>query len=486
MAPKVQPLAQGGATLKRTLGLWAIVGLGLGYMTPTIVFDTFGIVSQQTDNLVPLAYVLALVVMMFTAVSYGKIAGAIPSAGSAYTYVRESIHPNLGFLVGWTSLIDYILLPMVNCLIIRNYLEQLIPGIWPGVWVILYCVVVTSIIYLTMRGTSNLNMILIVFAGIVIIAFVALVWVQLAGGAGAGTVVSVTPFFHGGADFGAVLAGATVVCFSFIGFDAVTMYAEEAKHPRIMPKAILYTVILGGAIFLVSSYFTQLRFPDWHQFDDASLTDSSLTQIGDVVGGRVFQIVLTAAGFAATVASGLASHASVSRMLLVMGRNDVLPKKVFGYINPRTHTPTFNVVLVGAICLLAMSFSLDLIASFINFGALIAFTFVNISVIAWFAWRKNLRHTPRDVFRYIVMPVIGMALTGLLWVNLSADALIGGSVWLGIGIVYLVVLTRGFRRKVASFDENDAVTGYNKLPTDALDVLSEEGADPDPDPVVRR
>lgn len=111
---------------------------------------------------------------------------------------------------------------------------------------------------------------------------------------------------------------------------------------------------------------------------------------------------------------------------------------------------------------------------------------MNISVIARFAWRKNLRHTPRDVFRYIVMPVIGMALTGLLWVSLSADALIGGSVWLGIGIVYLVVLTRGFRRKVASFDENDAVTGYNKLPTDALDVLSEEGADPDPDPAARR
>ncbi|MGN8024993.1 APC family permease [Microbacterium sp. 22242] len=482
MGTKIQPLAQGGGALKRNLGLWAIVGLGLGYMTPTIVFDTFGIVSQQTNNVVPLAYVLALVVMMFTAVSYGKIAGAIPSAGSAYTYVRESIHPNLGFMVGWTSLIDYILLPMVNCLIIRNYLEQLIPGIWPGVWVILYCIFATSVIYLTMRGTSNLNMILITFAIIVIVAFVALVWTQLARGEGAGTVLSVQPFLHGGVEFGAVLAGATVVCFSFIGFDAVTMYAEEAKHPSIMPKAILWTVILGGVIFLISSYFTQLRFPDWHQFDDASLTDSSLTQIGDVVGGRVFQIVLTSAGFAATLASGLASHASVARMLLVMGRNNVLPRKTFGYINPKTHTPTFNIVLVGAICLFAMSFSLDLIASFINFGALIAFTFVNISVIAWFAVRKGLRRTPRDIVRYIVMPLIGMGLTGLLWVNLSADALIGGTVWTVIGIVYLLVITRGFRRKVASFDENEAVTGYNKVPEelaelDDLDELREPAGD---------
>jgi putrescine importer len=473
MGTKIQPLAQGGGALKRNLGLWAIVGLGLGYMTPTIVFDTFGIVSQQTNNVVPLAYVLALIVMVFTAVSYGKIAGAIPSAGSAYTYVRESIHPNLGFMVGWTSLIDYILLPMVNALIIRNYLEQLFPGIWPGLWVILYCVFATSIIYLTMRGTSNMNMILLVFAIVVIVVFVVLVWTQLAGGAGAGTVASIQPFLHNGVEFGAVLAGATVVCFSFIGFDAVTMYAEEAKHPSIMPKAIMFTVLLGGAIFLVSSYFTQLRFPDWHQFNDASLSNSSLTQIGDVVGGKVFQAVLTAAGFAATLASGLASHASVSRMLLVMGRNNVLPKKLFGYINPRTHTPTFNIVLVGAICLLAMSFSLDLIASFINFGALIAFTFVNISVIAWFAIRKGLRKTPGQIFRYIVMPAIGMLLTGLLWVNLSQDALIGGVIWTVLGFIYLLVITRGFRRKVASFDENDAVTGYNKVPEGAEELGDE-------------
>jgi len=463
MTMKTKPLAQGGGTLRRNLGLWAIVGLGLGYMTPTVVFDTFGIVAQETQDVVPFAYLVALIVMVFTAISYGKISRAIPSAGSAYTYVRESVHPNLGFMVGWTSLMDYVLLPMVNALIIRNYLEQLFPGIWPGIWVILYCILVTSVIYLTMRGTSNLNMILLVFSIVVMVVFVAMVWAQLAGGAGAGTVVSPAPFFHSGVEFGAVLAGATIVCFSFIGFDAVTMYAEEAKHPSIMPKAILITVLMGGAIFLVASYFTQLRFPDWNDFNEASLSDSALTEIGEVVGGKVFQAVLTAAGFAATLASGLASHASVSRMLLVMGRNNVLPQRTFGYINPRTHTPTFNIVLVGAICLLAMSFSLDLIASFINFGALIAFTFVNVSVIAWFAIRKGLRKTPGQIFTYIVMPAIGMLLTGLLWVNLSADALIGGLVWSVLGVIYLAFITKGFRQKVVAFDENQAVTGYNKV-----------------------
>ncbi len=449
-----------GASLRRSLGLWAIVGLGLGYMTPTVVFDTFGIVSGETKGAVPAAYLVALVVMLFTAVSYGKMAGAIPSAGSAYTYVRESIHPNLGFMVGWTSLIDYVLLPMVNCLIIRLYLEQVFPAVPGWIWVVLYCAAVTTLIYFTMRGTSNVNMILLVFAIVVMAVFVTMVVVQLANGAGDGTVASVKPFFHDGVTLGAVLTGATVVCFSFIGFDAVTMYAEEAKTPRIMPRAILLTVLIGGAIFLVAAYFTQLRFPTNAPFGE--FTDDPLPQIGLIVGGPVFQAIFVSAGFAATLASGLASHASVSRMLLVMGRNNVLPRRFFGHIDAKTQTPTFNIILVGVISLLAAAFSLELISAFINFGALIAFTFVNISVIAWFAIRQGRRRTFTDVVRFIVLPGIGMLLTGLLWINLHADALIGGIIWAVIGFAYLLFLTRGFRRPVAAFDENQPVTGFNK------------------------
>ncbi|WP_442918760.1 APC family permease [Leucobacter sp. USHLN153] len=464
------PASANGARLKRSLGLWAIVGLGLGYMTPTVVFDTFGLVARDTNNVVPLAYLVALVVMVFTAISYGKIAGAIPSAGSAYTYARESMHPNVGFLVGWTALIDYMLLPMVNCLIVRSYLEAFFPAVPGAVWVLIYVVCVTGIIYLTMRGTSNLNMLLLIFSIVVMAVFVVMVIVQLSGGAGENGVVSMQPLFHSGVEFGAVLAGATIVCFSFIGFDAVTMYAEEAKTPKIMPKAILLTVVLGGAIFFIAGYFTQQRFPDWNEFapsgDMQYIEDSTLPLIGDFVGGKVLSAVLTAAGFAATVASGLASHASVSRMLLVMGRNSVLPKRFFGYINPKTHTPTFNIVLTGAFSLLAMAFTLEMIAAYINYGALIAFTFVNLSVIAWFAIRKGRRRTPKDIFNYIVMPVIGTLLTGLLWVNLDGHALLGGLIWTALGFVYLLFLTKGFRRKVASFDEGEPVTGFNKVPVD--------------------
>ncbi|RRJ85763.1 APC family permease [Gulosibacter macacae] len=469
---------QGGAPrqsgkLTRSLGLWAIVALGLGYMTPTVVFDTFGIVSEMTEGSVPMAYIVALVVMLFTAISYGKMTRAFPSAGSAYTYVRESIHPNVGFMVGWTSLMDYLLLPMVNALIIRLYMEQMFPDVPKEIFVIVYVIAVTAIVYFSMRGTSSVNGLLLTFAIVIIIVFIVMVSFQLMAGEGQGTLVSARPFVHEGLDMGMILAAATIVCFSFIGFDAITMYTEEAKDARIMPKAITLTVLLGGLIFLAAGYFAQLRFPDNTPFGE--FTDDPLPQIGLIVGGQVFQTIFVTAGFVATMASGLASHASVSRMLLVMGRNNVIPRRFFGYISPKTHTPTWNIILVGVVSLAAMEFSLEIIASLINFGALIAFTFVNLTVIAHYAIRQGRRKTPGEIFTYIVMPGVGALLTGLLWVNLDNIALIGGVIWLAAGIIYLAVITKGFRTQPDAFDEAQPVTGFNKTVDEEAELAAIDG-----------
>ncbi|WP_203364598.1 APC family permease [Bacillus sp. REN10] len=439
-------------TLKRSLGLWAIVGLGLGYMTPTVVFDTFGIVSEATNGVVPLAYLAALVVMMFTAISYGKMVQVFPSAGSAYTYTRETISPHLGFLVGWASLLDYLLLPMINALIIRLYMESIFPNIPSWIWVVGYVIIITAINLWGMGKTSNLNAILVIFEVVLIGSFLVLAFMQLSNGMGQGTLFTTEPLFHSDVHLSAVLTGATVVCFSFIGFDAVTMYTEEAIDQKIMPKAIMLTVLIGGAIFFICSYFTQALFPDLSGF---KVTDDTLPEIGLFVGGAIFKLIFLSGAFAATVASGLASHASVSRLLYVMGRNGALPKKLFGRIHPRFRTPSFNVILVGAVSLLAIAPSLELISAVINFGALIAFTFVNLSVIAHFIVRQKRYKTPKDIFSYLIMPLLGAGLTGILWYHLHADALIGGLIWVTIGIVYMLFLTKFSKTKLTDIDFNE-------------------------------
>lgn len=442
------------AKLKRTLGLWAIVGLGLGYMTPTVVFDTFGIVSKQTNGMVPLAYIVALIVMLFTAISYGKMVRVFPSAGSAYTYTKETMGNHVGFIVGWASLLDYLLLPLVNALIIRLYLESLFPGVPPWIWVVSYVAFVTTINVLSMNSTSSLNSILVIFSILLIISFVGFASVQLYQGMGTGTLFTINPIVNSNIDMVGVMTGATILCFSFIGFDAITMYSEEAVDANTVPKAIFITVFIGGGIFFTASYFTQTLFPNLSVFN---IVDDTLPEIGLYVGGKFFQLLLIAGAFAATTASGLASHSSVSRLLFVMGRNSMLPKKLFGYVHPKFHTPAFNVILVGVVSLFAIGPSLELITAVINFGALIAFTFVNISVIVYFVVRQKRYKSINDIFSYIIMPTLGAGTTGMLWYFLHADAFLGGAIWLTVGIIYMLFLTRFFRRKLGNlgFDENE-------------------------------
>src|SRR6201982_975616 len=111
-------------------------------------------------------------------------------------------------------------------------------------------------------------------------------------------------------------------------------------------------------------------------------------------------MVFMSAAFAATVASALASHASVSRLLHVMGRNGVLrPQRLWGYVHPRGHTRVYPPPAGGAVSLLAITPSLELVSSMINFGALIAFTAVNLSVLAWFAVRRRQVRTVNQVAR---------------------------------------------------------------------------------------
>ncbi|GAS88032.1 APC family permease [Mycolicibacterium brisbanense] len=435
--------------------MWAIVGLGLGYMTPMTVFDTFGLVSEATNSVVPLAYLVALVAMVFTAISYGRMTRVYPSAGSAFTYTSEVIHPNAGFLVGWSSLLDYLLLPMVNAVIGRIYFESFFPDAPSWVFVVVYVGVITAFNLWSIKGTSRVNGILVVFQTVLIGVFIVLAWLSLRHGMGAGTALTLDPLYHAGVDMSAVITGATVVCFSFIGFDAITMYSEEAKTPNTVPKAIVLALLIGGAIFFVAAWFSQAVFPNLDGFE---VTDDTLPEMALKVGGQFFKILFTSAALAAMVASSLSSHASVSRMVYVMARNGKgRIAKYLAYIHPTFLTPAHAVVIVGVVSLLAIKFTLEFASAMINFGALIAFTFVNLTVLVYFAIRLKQRRTPKEILINIVLPVIGMCMTLVLWSKLHVQALEYGAIWFTIGVILLVYLTRGFRQPMTMKIEEETL-----------------------------
>lgn len=433
------------ATLKRTLGLWSIVMLGVGYMTPMSVFDTFGITSEETSGHVPTAYVIALIALLFTAFSYGKMVRVFPSAGSAYTYTQKTIHPNLGFLVGWSSLLDYLMIPMVTALLAKIYLTAFFPGVPSWIWVVGFVLLLTSVNLMGLNTTSKLNAFLVLFQVLITVFFIILAVSALNHGMGYGSVFTIQPIYKPDIQFSLLVTGATILCFSFLGFDAVTTYAEETPNPtKTIPRAIFLTALVGGVIFIITSYFVQAVFPDDSLFNDP---EAAAPEIALYIGGKIFQIFFLSASVAAQLASGLTSHASVSRILYVMGRDNILPRKFFGYVHPTLRTPVYNVILVGIVSLSAIFFSLEMAVSFISFGALIAFTFVNLSVIAHYAVTMKMYNTVKGLFSYVIMPLIGASLVAILWFNLEQSAFMLGIGWATIGFMYLLYATKFFRIK---------------------------------------
>ncbi|MGB4779467.1 APC family permease [Microbacterium sp.] len=431
---------------KRVLGVPSLVLFGLVYMVPLTAFTTYGIVTQLTGGRVALSYIITLVAMVFTARSYARMTVAYPYAGSAYVYTQQSFGGAVGFLTGWSLLLDYLFLPMINYLILGLYLSSAFPVIPPWVWILASILLVTALNIIGIRSIARANFVIVAVQTIFIVVFVAL---SIAAAVGNG-VDPMLPFRgDGSADgVGLLFAGAAILCLSFLGFDSISTLAEEAKQPtRSVPRAIMIVTVSAGLIYILLSYLAQIAYPSnvFGSVDTASL---------DVVaslGGQWLSTLFISGFIAGALGSALTSQASVSRILFAMGRDGVLPRPVFGHLSTRFGTPVFAILIVSAVSLLALVLDLELLASMISFGALIAFSFVNLSVVKHYFVDLKER-AGWGVLNNVVLPCIGLALTLWLWTNLAPTTFVIGLSWAAVGFVILLVITRGFRRPTPTLD----------------------------------
>ncbi len=434
--------SEAAPTLKRTLGLRSLVLFGLAYMTPLIVLGIFGVIAETTNGASASAYLVALVAMLFTASSYGRMAAAYPQSGSAYTYVRRSIDPRIGFLVGWAVLLDYLFLPMVIWLIGAAYLEAQFPGIPGWVWILGFIVVTTLLNILGIKVADRANFILMAFQVLVIGLFVALSIGSIVAQQGAGGLVSGAPFANPASSFSGITAGAAIAAYSFLGFDAVTTFTEETIEPRkTVPRAIMLVALIGGVIFVLVSYTTQLVHPGGVFADSSSAAFDIAMRIGGNLFGAVFLTGLVLAQFA----SGLAAQASASRLLFAMGRDGVLPRRIFGEISKRFRSPVFSLLIIGVVGFIALFLDVATSTSFINFGAFVAFTMVNLSVVFYYVKQRRAGAQLNRVL-YLFLPIVGAIVTVYLLTKLDINAIVLGFSWLAVGIVVLALVTKGFRR----------------------------------------
>lgn len=441
-------------TLQRRLKLRHVVFIGLAYMSPFAVFDTFGIVTEATNGHVPASYIIVTIAVIFTAFSYAKMVRIYPSAGSAYTYTRKTINPGVGFLVGWAALLDYMFLPMINALLAKIYLSAEFPDVPGWVWIVGLIAIVTVLNIVGVKISASANMIMVVFQALVAVVFVGLTLrAVLSNNA---LQFSLAPFYATDMDTASLIGGASVLALAFLGFDAVTTLSEETiDAKKNMPRAIMWVAALGALFFVTVTYFMQTLVPDLASLERiTSETESASPHIALFIGGITFQTIFLVGATFSVLASGLASQTSASRLLYAMGRDGILFKRFFGYIHPRFGTPVLNILAIAVIALTALMLDLNSATSLINFGAFTAFAFVNLSVIAYRLRSKGHR-SDRSTIGWIVAPGIGFLINAYLWANLDPLAMTVGIVWTLIGVVYLLWITRGFRRPTpeVAFDE---------------------------------
>lgn len=439
----------GEQTLNRVLPLSSLVFYGLAFMVPLTIFTTYGLATTLTHGMVALTYIVTTACMAFTAFSYVRMTKAYPVAGSVYTFVHKSINPHLGFLSGWVILIGYMFLPMLNYLVSAMYLSSAVPQVPKWVWIVGMIAIVTIVNHFGIKVTDIFNKGIVWLQIIFLVVFVIITLKYILGGGGAGTLLDMSAFINTtelvkeGMGIPVLFSGASILALSYLGFDAISTLSEEAINPeKNIGRAIIIACVGAGSAFVILTYVLQLAWPT--AWTDMADPDNSYEIIMRIAGAGMAYF-FTAAYSVGCLASSISSVASASRVLYGMGRDQILPKKVFGYLNPKRKTPTYSILIMAIVSLAALVISLTTATSLLNFGSLLGFTMVNISVIAHYFVKGKCRHG-MDIIRYLVAPLLGAAFTFAIWVSLDRFSMILGFSWLVIGLIYLAWTTRFFKK----------------------------------------
>jgi amino acid transporter len=436
--------------LKRLLTVRDLVFFGIVLIQPIAPVGIFGLSSKMSNGQVSATIVIAMVAMMLTAFSYGRMAALYPSAGSAYTFVSRGLGPHFGFLAGWAMFLDYLVIPLINTVYCSLTLERMFPAIPYSVWAVLFVVLITALNLRGIRSTARANIALLAVMTAVIVAFVGLAIRYLVHGNGWGGVFSYKPFFNPETfDIHAIGTATSLAALTYIGFDGVTTLAEEVQNPkRNVLLAVVLVCFITGIFSTIEVYLAQLVWPDYTTFTNLETAFLDVTQL---VGGTWLSQAMAIVLILACLGSGLAGQVGAARLLYGMGREGVLPRRLFGHLSPNTNIPNYNMILIGLLTLAAVPLiSYELAATVLNFGAFVAFIGVNLATISEYYFRR--REGKPCIVADLLVPGVGFIFCLAIWLSLPIPAKVAGGVWLMLGFIYDAVKSRGFRVQPVPID----------------------------------
>jgi putrescine importer len=417
--------------LKRSLKLWHLIVYGIVIIQPTAPMGIYGVVSNVARGHIVSTILIAMVAMLFTAVSYGRMARIYPSAGSAYTYVGREINPVAGYVVGWSMLMDYLLNPIICAIWCSAAASNVLSNIPYAAWAIAFVLLFTLLNLRGVQASGRVNTILAIGMSLVVVVFFAYAVRYLALVARPIGGQWLTPFYDPTTfSPSLLLRGTSIAVLTYIGFDGISTMSEEVENPRrnIM-LATVFTCLIIGILSAGEVYVAQLAWPYHGPFADSQV-DTAYVHVARRIGGAFLFQLLNATLLIANLGSGVAAQFGAARLLYGMGRGDALPQRFFCAISPKTSIPRNNVLLVGAITLVGVFLlTYERGAELLNFGAFIAFMGVNAAALIHYRFRSS------EKVRFpTAIPLAGLIVSGFIWLNLSRNAQILGFTWIALGL----------------------------------------------------
>jgi len=447
----VQAEASRQPHLKRVLSLWDLIYYGIILTSPIAAVPLFGEAQVLSHGHTVTTLLLAMVAMSVTAVSFGRMANVYPSSGSVYTYISRGLNPHLGFIVGWAMFLEYLFQPVQNALYAVLAMQRMVPQV---PFAVLASLTVGLITLMTVQGikfTARTNEVLLGFMVLVTAAFLfeAIRYIVLHESYRG--LFSTQPIYNPATfNLRALAAGTSLAALVFIGFDGVSILAEEVKNPkRNVLLASVLVCVFTGLFSGLQVYLAQRVWPDHTTLQNP---ETAFMDVARQASGPMLFAAYGIMLLVSSVACGLAGHVGASRLLYSMGRDDVLPKRIFGHLNAKKGNPVYNVWIVGVLAYLAvLTIPWERAAEVVTFGALLAFMGVNLAALKHFWFSKDAVRQ-RNFFVDAFVPGFGFVFCFILLVSLQAWTKYAGAVWLVAGALYAAYKTKGFRLQPKLFE----------------------------------
>jgi putrescine importer len=434
--------------LKRVLGLWDLVYYGIILTSPIAVVPMFGEAQVLSQGHAVITLLAAMVAMAATAVSFGRMATVYPSAGSVYTYVSRGFNSQIGFVVGWAMFLEYLFQPLQNSLYAALTIQRIVPHVPFALLSAAAVGFMTLLCWFGIRTTARANQILLAFMSIVMIAFILeSLWYIFTHQQWHG-LISAQPFYDPRTfSVRAIAAGTALAATTYIGFDGVSILAEEVENPRrnVLLASVLVCVFTG----LFAAFQVYLAQRIWPDFRTLANPETAFMDVARVAGGYYLFVGFAIVLLVSSLACGLAGLLGAVRLLYGMGRDNILPRRIFGHLSADRGNPSYNVIIAGALAYIGtLTMGWERSVEILNFGALMAFMGVNLAAIRYFGFSPEMKNK-RKLFLDVIVPTLGFLFCLVIFLGLQNSTLVAGAIWVGAGALYVLLKTKALGQPVA-------------------------------------